>query len=58
MYSIYPYKNDFLAYVISENPDRVEDLVDLAIANETSDPQRLLALMNYDGPSALSSGAL
>lgn len=57
-YSIFPYRDQELAYLISENPDRVENLIDLSLANKTSEPDRLLALMDYDGHSTLSSGAL
>jgi hypothetical protein len=57
-YSIFPYRDQGLAYLISENPDRVEDLIDLSLANKTSDHDRLIALMEYDGHSTLSSGVL
>lgn len=57
-YSIFPYRDQELAYLISENPDRVENLIDLSLANKTSEPDRLLALMDYDGHATLSSGAL
>jgi hypothetical protein len=57
-YSIFPYREQGLSHLVSENPDRVEDLIDLSLANNTSDHDRLIALMDYDGHSTLSSGAL
>lgn len=57
-YSIFPYRDDSLADLISDYPERVEDLIDFSLGNNTSDSDRLSALMEYDGHTTLSSGAL
>jgi hypothetical protein len=57
-YSIFPYRDQTLAYLISDYPERVEDLIDLSLGNNTSDYDRLSVLMDYDGHATLSSGAL
>lgn len=55
---VYEYDREELKDLIRENADRVDVMVELALDNETCDPQRLQALMEHEGHSSLTGGAL
>lgn len=54
----YAYESDDLKALISENADRVDSLIDLALTHKTSDAQRLRALLEHEGHSSLTYGML
>lgn len=57
-YSFVQYRDKKLLKLLTENVDRVDDIISLTRSHQTFDPTRLSVLMNYDGPQPLGSGAL
>lgn len=47
-----------LKELVREYPERVEELIDLSLKHETSDPVLLRSLFEHEGPTALNSGWL
>jgi hypothetical protein len=56
--SAHAYENDELKNLIIENADRVDDLIEFSVTQETSDPHRLRALLEHEGHSSLTYGLL
>lgn len=52
------YKNEGLKELIRDRADRVDELIELALTNKTTEPQTLLALMDHEGHSSLTYGLL
>lgn len=52
------YKSEGLKELIRDRADRVDELIELAVANKTTEPQTLLALMDHEGHSSLTYGLL
>lgn len=57
-YEILPYKDKSLLEMVSTHADRVEEIIALSLEAQTTDPARIAALLDHDGHSTLSSGAL
>lgn len=55
---VYVYDREDLKELIRQYPDRVNDLIELAVSHETCHPDRLRAMLEHEGPGTLSSGAL
>jgi hypothetical protein len=56
--SAHAYENDELKNLIIENADRVDDLIEFSVTQETSDPHRLRALLEHEGHSSMTYGLL
>lgn len=56
--SVLAYENDELKNLIVEYAHRVDDLIEFSVTQETSDPQRLRALLEHEGHSSLTYGLL
>jgi hypothetical protein len=54
----YVYKSDDLKALICQYADRVDDLISLALDNDTTDAHRLRALLEHEGHSSLVYGML
>jgi hypothetical protein len=52
------YDNKDLEALIREHADRVDDLIEFSVTQQTSDPQRLRALLEHEGHSSLTYGLL
>jgi hypothetical protein len=52
------YKSDDLKVLIRQYADRVDELISLALENETTDAHRLRALLEHEGHSSLVYGML
>ena len=52
------YKDANLTNLICENFDRVDELIEAALAHKTCDPQQLKAFLEHDGPKSMTSGWL
>lgn len=52
------YDSEDLKNLIRENADRVDDLIELSLAQKTSDPHRIRALLEHEGHSSLTYGLL
>lgn len=56
--AVYSYEDDELRNLIAENADRVDDLIEFSVTQQTSDPHRLRALLEHEGHSSLTYGLL
>ena len=55
---VYGYDRPELVTLLSEHPDRVDELIQYALDQQTCDPTELWRFINHDGPKPLTSGFL